>query len=363
MDYIVKLPISEGHDSIWVIVDRLTKRIHLIPCSEAMTAPEAAVIFKRSFQRFHGLPDEITSDRDKLFKSAFWTSLMEIQQTNVSLTTSYRKSGDGQSERCNRFIEDYIRNYLSPKDKSWSSHLEDAEFAFNSRFHSTIQMSPFEADLGYNPRSPSDLLLEKINKLGIKEQEAITFAEHQKVQLTLAQDAMAQAQVRMKHYYDRNRTDQEFAIGDQVMLCTTNLSMTHLGQGPTGKRKFGPKWIGPFEILENIRRDTYKLKLPPAVRLHPYFHTAMLKPYLKDKNSRRSNVPADEVLLADGSVGRIIEKLVRYRTIKDGKREFLVRWQGCSHHDDLWYPESELQQVQGLIDEVIERGQPKRRKR
>lgn len=74
---------------------------------------------------------------------------MELQLTKVSLTTAYRKSG-------NRSIEDYIRNYLSPKQKNWSDHLDDAEFAFNSRFHTSIQMTPLEADLGYNPRSPSD---------------------------------------------------------------------------------------------------------------------------------------------------------------------------------------------------------------
>ena len=98
MDYIIKLPLSDGHDSIWVIVDRLTKRIHLIPCIEAMTAPEAAILFKKLYQRFHGLPDEITSDRDKIVKSTFWSTLMEIQHTKISLTTAYRKSGDGQSK-------------------------------------------------------------------------------------------------------------------------------------------------------------------------------------------------------------------------------------------------------------------------
>ena len=364
MDYITKLPSSSGHDAIWVIVDRLTKRLHLIPCTESMTAEEAAGIFKKSYQRFHGLPDEITSDRDKIFKSKFWVTLMELQNTKVSLTTAYRKSGDGQSEICNRFIEDYIRNYLSPKEQNWDSHLEEAEFAFNSRFHSSIQMTPFEADLGYNPRSPSDIIFEQLSMAGNKKQEALSFAESSKVQLTLAQDAITQAQLRMKHYYDRNRPEQKFEKGDKVMLITTNLSTTHIGQGVEGKRKFGPKWIGPFDIIESIRRDTYKLQLPPAVRLHPYFHTAMLKPYNKDKNTRRRNVPAEEVLLADGSVGRIIEKLVRYRKPKNSEREFLVRWQGCNHQEDLWYPESSLKQVQGLIDEALARIQPnKRRKR
>lgn len=352
MDFITKLPDSQGFDAIWVIVDRLTKRIHLIPCTESMTAQEAALIFKKNYQRFHGLPTEISSDRDKLFVSKFWQTLMELQRTTISLTTAYRKSGNGQSEICNRFIEDYIRNYMSPKDKDWRDYLEDAEFAFNSRLHSSIGMTPFEADIGYNPRSAADLMFAKLNSEG-KTTESRDFIFEQQTRLRMAQDSIAEAQVRMQRYYNKNRPEQVFNVGDKVMLKTENLSTKHAGQGEKGKRKFGPKWIGPFDIVEKTNRDTYLLNLPSKLRLHPYFHTAMLKPYEKDKNQYRKNVPADEVITAEGHAGRIIEKLVSVRTIRDGTREFRVRFQGCSFHEDLWYPEWELKSVQGLIDELL----------
>ena len=355
MDFIVKLPVSEGHDSVWVIVDRLTKRIMLIGCSESMTAQEAARIFIDQYQKHHGLPKEVTSDRDKLFTSKFWETIHELQQTTVSLTTAYRKTGDGQSERCNRFIEDFIRNYLSPKEQNWHEFLSHAEFAFNRRTHTALGMSPFEADIGYNPPSVADLNFSTITS---KETRSATegFVLEQQVRMKMAQDSIAEAQVRMKKYYDKNRPVQKFKINDEVLLDTTNLSLSHMGQGTKGKRKFGPKFIGPFKIIEVLRRDTYKLKLPPSVRLHPYFHTSKLRPDLKDPSKSRKNVPAEEVLLSDGTVGRLIEKLIDVRQPKKAgtEREFRVRWAGCGPRQDLWYPESELKQVQGLMNDLLE---------
>lgn len=350
MDYITKLPVGpKGYNAIWVIVDRLTKRIMLIPCVEEMTAEEAAEICVREYQKLHGIPATIVSDRDTKFTSDFWVEWIKLQGSMQMLSTAFKPSTDGQSERCNRFIEDYLRNYISPLQDDWSNHLPMCEFAFNSRYHESIRMSPFEADLGYIPRSLADVKLQQVRQDGT-ETRAQDFIMQQKVNLQCVQDAMAEAQTRMKQYYDKNRPTQHLEVGDKVLLSTKNMPVRHMGIITKGKKKLAAKYIGPYEIESRVSPDTYKLIFPPGMRLHPCFHTSVLKKHQHDASGSRWNTPQDEVLLADGSIGHIIESVLDKRTSK-GNVEYLIDWQGQPESERSWEPEENLRQAQGLLDQ------------
>ena len=110
MDFVDGLPKSrKGNESIWVIVDRLTKSAHFVPISVHRTADKLARLYVREIVRLHGIPISIVSDRDTLFVSEFWESFQQAMGTRLDLSTAYHPETDGQSERVNQVIEDMLR--------------------------------------------------------------------------------------------------------------------------------------------------------------------------------------------------------------------------------------------------------------
>ena len=340
MDFITSLPVNEmnEYNSIWVICDRLTKRAHFIPVSmgkDGSSARICAQLFIREYQRLHGIPETIVSDRDTRFNNEFWQSLMELQGCKHILSSAFRPNTDGQTERTNRFIEDYLRNYVFASQDNWSRLLSIAEFAYNSRIHSAIGMSPFVADLGYIPRCMSDINFDRIHGT-VGNKEIVSLLHAQQRILKIAQDAIKEAQSRMAKYYNRNRPIQNFEIGDLVLVSTKNLNIEHLGISTKGIAKLGPVWIGPYPVLSKTTPDTYKLRLPLGLKLHDEFHTSLLKPYVQDKDPLRINKP-NEGMIAAGGVedAYLLENVVGHRQMGN-KIQYLVKWVGYSDSDNTW---------------------------
>ncbi|KAE9167490.1 hypothetical protein PF004_g28808 [Phytophthora fragariae] len=227
MDFVVRLPVTKLHkfDSILVIVDRLTKRAHFIATKTTATAQDTAKLFRDHYQRLHGFPVSIVCDRDSKFTSKLWTHLLQLQDTKLSPSSAFKPSTDGQTEITNKFIGEYLRAYVNPHQNDWHDFLALAEFAYNARDHSSLGMSPFVADLGYQPRSVSDLDVPEPPSY----KSASRFVDVQKAILVECQDALDLAQQRMKHYFDRNRPAPGFKVGDQVLLDTSKLAMHHVG--------------------------------------------------------------------------------------------------------------------------------------
>lgn len=344
MDFLVSLPQSEdGDDAIIVIVDRLTKRAKFIATSTKATAEQTANLFMKHYVRDHGLPKTIVSDRDSKFTSKFWTSLVALSKTQHKLSSAFRPQTDGQTERTNRFLEDYLRGIVNPNQDNWKEFLHLAEIAYNRRQHSSIGMSPFEADLGYVPYMPDDIAADpEFKKMNIS---ARNFLIRQEAILKMAQDAMSEAQERMKAYYDKNRLRQDFQIGDLVLLDGKNLDIRHKGYAKS--KKLAPRFIGPFPIIRKVNKDSYELKLSKGLRLHPVFHTSLLKAYVRDEK-RTQEIP--KVILADGSEGQLIHKVLDHRK-RRGKDQYKIQWLGETEKQATWEPVEDLKQIPGLIEE------------
>jgi hypothetical protein len=135
MDFIVKLPLSKEpmtgvrYDSIWVLTDRLTKFAYFIPFREDSTAEDFAYVFQRTILSNHQMPREIISDRDKLFTSKFWQTLTAQLGTNHKLSTSYHPQTDGQTERINQVLQQYLRFYVDFKQENWVRLLPMAQYS------------------------------------------------------------------------------------------------------------------------------------------------------------------------------------------------------------------------------------------
>lgn len=155
MDLVVGLPQTlRGYDSIWVIVDRLTKSAHFLPVKTTFSGVRYAQIFMNEIVRLHGVPISIISDRGSQFTSRFWRSFQEALGTRVDLSTAFHPQTDGQSERTIQILEDMLRACILDFGGTWDTYLLLAEFVYNNSFQSSIQMAPYETLYGRRCRSP-----------------------------------------------------------------------------------------------------------------------------------------------------------------------------------------------------------------
>ncbi|KAF1321089.1 Retrovirus polyprotein, partial [Globisporangium splendens] len=322
-------PTEDGYNDIVVIVDRLTKRPKFVLTKTNATTKETADLFMKHYVKDHGLPKSIISDCDSKSTSNMWRELITALGTQHNLSSAFRPQTDGQTERTNRFIEDYLRGVVSPAQSDWDKFLHLSEFAYNKRVYSSIGMSPFEADLGYVPYMPDDITRDlEFKKLA---QTAKDFLLKQEARLRMAQDAMTKAQERMKFYYDKNRKAQLFEVGDLVLLDGRNLDIRH--KGSARSKKLAPRYIGPFPIVKKIQKDSYEPEVSKDLKLHPVFHTSLLKPYQKDSRQQQTS----KVLLADGTQGQLVKAVIGHKKIR-GVLNYLIWWLGERRADATYLP-------------------------
>ncbi|GKE95836.1 putative reverse transcriptase domain-containing protein, partial [Tanacetum coccineum] len=155
MDFFMKLPkSSQGYDTIWVIVDRLTKSAIFVQIRETDLMDKLARMYLKEVVTRHGIPLSIICDRDPRFASNFWRSLQNALGTSLDMSTAYHPQTDGQSERTIQTLKDMLRACAIDFGKGWVNHLPLVKFSYNNSYHASIKAAPFEALYGQKCRSP-----------------------------------------------------------------------------------------------------------------------------------------------------------------------------------------------------------------
>ncbi|GJT91017.1 putative reverse transcriptase domain-containing protein [Tanacetum coccineum] len=278
IDFVSGLPRTpSGYDSIWVIVDRLTKSAHFLPMKKTDSIEKLAQLYLKEIVCKHGMPTSIIFDRDSLFTSRFWKSLQEAMGTQLDMSTAYHPKTDGQSERTIQTMEDMLRACVIDFGSSWDRHLPLVEFSYNNSYHASIKAAPFEALYGRKCRSP--VCWSEVGDSQLTGPEMIWETTEKIVQI---KNRLLTARSRQKSYADVRRKPMEFQVGDMVMLKVSPWK----GVIRFGKRgKLSPRYIGPFKIIERIGPVAYKLELPDKLRgIHNTFHVSNLKKCLADEN-------------------------------------------------------------------------------
>ena len=276
MDFVMGLPRSQmGHDSIWGIVDRLTKSAHFLPMQKDFALNKYAEIYVRQIVRLHGVPVTITSDRDPKFTAAFWKSLHTALGTKLQFSTAYHPQTDGQSERTIQTLEDMLRACVLDFKGSWEEQLHLVEFAYNNSFQQSIGMAPFEALYGRACRTP--VCWDEVGERSITGPELV---QQSNETVRIIRDRLKTAQSRQKSYADWRCRPLEFQVGDHVFLkVSPTRGLSRFGK----KGKLSPRYVGPFEVLERIGILAYRLALPPSLsHVHNVFHVSMLRRYEPD---------------------------------------------------------------------------------
>jgi len=274
MDFVVGLPRTvKGHDSIWVIVDRMTKSAHFLPVRTTYTVDKLAEIYIQEIVRLHGVPLSIVSDRDSRFTSTFWKKLQEGLGTRLKFSTAMHPQTDDQTERTNQTLEDMLRACMLDFQGSWSRYLPLLEFSYNNSYQESIKAAPYEVLYGRRCRSPIYW-----HEAGERRYLGPELVDQANEAIKKIKERLKVSQDRQKKYADRRRRPLEFEIGDNVFLKVAPVrGVMRFGR----KGKLSPRYIGPFEIIERVGKTAYRLALPPRLSgVHDVFHVSMLRKYL-----------------------------------------------------------------------------------
>jgi len=163
MDFITDLPTVRTKNSILVVVDRFTKMAHFTPCSKSITAEETVQLILDEIVKLHGLPEEIVSNRGLHFASKFWHRLFELLGVDIRLSSAFHLETDGQTERTNQTLEQYLRCTVNYKQDDWLDLLSQAKFAYNNIAHASTEISPFFANYGFHPRFSLEIPGDSVN--------------------------------------------------------------------------------------------------------------------------------------------------------------------------------------------------------
>jgi hypothetical protein len=343
LDLITDLPPTvNGCDAILTVVDRLTKLVSFSPIRKDASAKDVALAFRRVWYRQHGLPQVLISDRDRRFLSSFWRAVFSTLGTDLRFSTAFHPQTDGQSERANRTLEEFLRHFICPRQDDWDDFLDLAEFAVNDAVNPSTGYSPFFLAYGQNPISPVDLAVSDV--LVPAAQSTLSDMEQA---LHHARVKLEESRVRMAAQANVHRRDVVFSVGDKVRLSAANLSLPS-----SMSRKLTARFLGPFDVERVVSPVVYKLKLPDSLKIHPVFHVSMLQPWRVDAEfpahqSVPTRPPPVDVDDNRYEVDRLLDK--RTRRYGRGQRvEYLVRWQGYGPEDDTWEPVSHIDA--GLIE-------------
>ncbi|GJV55096.1 putative reverse transcriptase domain-containing protein [Tanacetum coccineum] len=237
MDFVTKLPkSSQGYDTIWVIVDRLTKSAIFVPMRETDPMDKLARMYLKEVVTRHEIPVSIICDRDLRFASNFWRSLQNALGTKLDMSTAYHPQTNGQSERTIQTLEDMLRACAIDFGKGWVNHLPLVEFSYNNSYHASIKATPFEALYGRNCHSL--VCWTEVREAQILGPELIQETTEKIVQI---KQRMQAARDRQKSYAD-------------------------------------------LKVLEKLGEVAYKLELPEELsRVHNTFHVSNLKKFHADE--------------------------------------------------------------------------------
>ena len=154
MDFVIKLPNSQGFDTILTVTDQgCTKATILIPCQETMSSLEIAELFKDHVFSYTGIPKKVISDRDIRFTSSVFKELCQNLGVEQNFSTAYHPQTDGQSERTNQIMEDLLRIFCNYQQDDWKEWLSIVQYIINSRPSSTTRKAPFELWMGHIPQT------------------------------------------------------------------------------------------------------------------------------------------------------------------------------------------------------------------
>ena len=298
----------------------------------------------------HGIPSHVTSDRGRQWISHFFRPLGEVLNMRLHFTSGYHPEGDGQTERVNQTLEQYVRIFCNYQQDDWVKLLPVAEFVYNNSPNATTGISPFYANKGYNPRLAIEPDFHTTNFRTRQHLESL-----RKIQENLRKHILS-AQESIQKYADRKRLDppDSIQVGNQVMVRADHFSTTR------PSKKLSERLLGPYMVTEQVGTLSYRIKLPREYsRVHPVFHVSQLEYVPPNTITNRVQPPPPPVHLDDDGAHFEIEIILdsKYdKRFKSCPLRYKVSWFGFQNTEEStsWVGANDLD-AQEYIDEFHSR--------
>ena len=272
--------------------------------------------------------------------------LYKLLGIEANPSTAYHPQTDGQTERINQEVEQYLRIFVNFNQDDWADWLAPAEFAYNDKEQTSTKHSPFFLNYGYHPYKGTNPRYESNNET------ATQFAQRMEKIRKNAKEALQKAAAAMKKFYDRIRGKAiSYFPGDLVLLETTNIHTTQL------MKKFDDKRYGLFKVLEKIGASAYKLELPPSMScIHLVFNEALLYPYKGPTYGSQQQLNKPEPMVIDQEPEWEVEEILASRHNRRRRRvEYLVHWKGYGPQERTWEPLANLANAQQALQEFLQK--------
>ena len=324
LDFIVKLPLSNGYDTILTITDHdCLKATIFIPCNETVDSEGVVKLYAQHVIPHYGLPWKVISDRDTWFTSNFTKELCHVLGVKQNISTVYHPQTDGQSKCTNQSLEQYLHIICREHQSNWADWLPLAQYVWNLWPLSTMKKTPYELILSYTPHMHQLVWattvsgvtdhLQQITKNWASTQEALKCTQEKMIKET-------------KY--------AQFKVSEQVWLEGTHLKL------PYETMKIASQHYGPFIIMEKIPDIAYRLKLPEKWKIHNIFHMSLLTPYTEtEKHSLNFLKPSPDLI--DGEEEWEVKQILNDWTYWC-KKQYLVQWRGYALEHNSWVDKSEL---------------------
>ena len=282
------------------------------------------------------------SDRGPQFAAELIKELNRMLGIKTKLSMAFHPQTDGQTERMNQELEQYLQFFIEYRQKNWPEWMAAAEFAINNKVHTTTKVSLFIANYGRELRMGGD-----IRRKG-KVKSVTEFVKKIKKVHEEAEAASKKTQEEMKRYADKGRKEtEEWKKKDRVLLSTKDLVFKE-----RLSKKLMKRYVGPYMIEEVVSLNVVKLRLPSSIRIHPVVNISQIVQYKEQVKEQKKE--EGKLVEVEGVEEWEVEKILNKKKMREVEK-YLIRWKGFTAEGDTWKKRENLKNAEELIEE-FERG-------
>ena len=329
-------PDKEGKNMVCVFVDRLGKRPISIPCDKTVDARVLAQLYLIHVHKYYGPATTVVSDRGPQFVSAFWEEFCRLLGTRLKLSTAYHPQTDGQTENANQWIDQRLRPFVNAFQDDWSRLIHAVDYAAAALPHDSTGLSPFQVELGYQPRMDIDWERPQDNipvseHISRARQDAQAHIKRIHKAWEWCRESMAKAQERQRIQANKHRRPVDFSTGDKVWVSTKNW----ISERPS--QKLGYQNEGPYKITKQVGH-LYQVDLPDGNQRNNVFAPDLLR---KDPGNPLPGQHPDPPLPIvynqhpEWEVEYICQSRVRQRRL-----QYQAKWVGFDHQPEFYNAEN-----------------------
>jgi len=279
-------------------------------------------------------------DRGPQFAAGLIKELNRMLGIKSKILTAFHPQIDGQTERVNQELEQYLRMFIDHRQEQWPDWLGTAEFVYNNKVHSSTKTLPFKENYGQYSRMEFEVRKKE------KYEGAEKFVTKMKEIQKKAKTALEKKMKEMKKYADRKREEvNEYKVGDLVMLSTKDLKYQMVSRMT---EKLMERFIGPYKVKKIVSANAVKLELPSTIKIHPVVNISRIRRYIGQVEGQRKEQPAPVII--EGEEEWKVERILNKQQIR-GKDKYLVQWKGFMAESDTWEGIENLENTKEVVKE------------